>query len=1454
MKTKIIIFIIISLFVSLIFNLNGFFSKKNYAITYTSEVWVDDDFNISTPGWGTTHFSKIQDGIDAVDIGGTVNVYPGTYNETASNRYLFNGTGPYQFGLFINKDGIKIQGVDGSGNPIIDYNNVSASVKTNATNSFGYSGIFIESDNVTITGLEILDNYVGGNINNNKTIEVIGDAFTLKYCKINVTNGGSVYINDWRATETTSHVKSYTIENNLLMNGSSVDISNGAGLEGYVYNRKIINNKFQLNINSRAVISFNGSGTGVPWYVYSVGGAIITGNEFSEGYIFIRARGTYDNLQFDWKSYFEDNNYNDGAVITLISQDPFEVKEYSYTSGSYTFNHVRRIGGIIQKEIDEVAESGDTILALPGEYREQVIVNESLNLIGVIKNSNKPVIKKPDNFKTFKIPEQSVVVGNYIWQPLVFAFGGVVDSGGNVSGPGTIDFNISNFIIDGELKNPSGTTPVSAGILLRNVKKQNGQSVISNNLIKDMYPNGHRTFGIIVFGDSDVLIEHNEVNLYGRGGIQASGDKNLISGSSNPTPNAIIQYNKVKGPGSGLENYNWAQNGIQISWKATGKILHNSVSGNYHPTGASSGIIIAASDNVEVGHNDIFDNDNGIAICGYMWNVNGNTADGTYIHHNNIYQNLIGITVQNKSINTNIEYNNVHNNKTNGIEIWQIPNYSGLTENIIIKNNVISNNNSQNVNSSAGIYISSGIQSKDVLINYNIISNNNKYGVRNDSTNLVNAKYNYWGKPSGPYDNKTLPNVPNYNNPYSEGDNVTSYVDYKPYSFDENFNKIGYSIYAKATSGGTITPSGNILVEENNDITFQITPDTNYKILDVIVDGESKGPINSYTFEKVTANHTIEAKFKKTYSICGYKWNDINNNGTWDTGEPGLSGWTIYIDLNKNGELDNDEPHTTTDLNGHYCLSGIELDFTNWYEYPNNPVFDPQSKPYYPTIVKISDTDYRMWYGSDTGVGYAASTDGINWTEIQNPVSGLSSGANHPCVVYDSDGFGGTEYKFKIWYWSGIGNVDKIDAIRTAVSKDGITWENDQVIQQHASNKSLQIIAGWGIFDNYFYHLYGPAHIIYNPDGTNTGSNTPDDKSDDEPMSYKYIMYYDTSSEGTSPEKSEECIALAYSTDGIYWIRYGDKPILIPSGNNSDWDGKYITRGTVIKLDDGTYGLWYSGGLSDSNDGIGYAYSLDGINWIKSSSNPIFHQNDGVDWRNDRTYTPIVIKDGCSFKMWFSGKDKTNGNYTIGLAYLDNTFRIREILKYGWIQTYPSFGYHDITLCNDVTDINFGNHYINADLSITKDVSPINPNPYDTIIYTITVKNNGPDKAVNVISLDNIPSNITNVNIPGSYNGNPNPTKGNVSIVGGILNWDIGSLEKDEEVILVFTATVTQVPVENCVSIQSDTPDLVTQNNNYCITTNVNTFVISGYKWNDINNNGTWDTGEPGLSGWTIQL
>ncbi|MGE0076223.1 MAG: Ig-like domain-containing protein [Bacteroidales bacterium] len=70
-----------------------------------------------------------------------------------------------------------------------------------------------------------------------------------------------------------------------------------------------------------------------------------------------------------------------------------------------------------------------------------------------------------------------------------------------------------------------------------------------------------------------------------------------------------------------------------------------------------------------------------------------------------------------------------------------------------------------------------------------------------------------------------------------------------------------YTITASAGSGGSISPSGDVSVEEGSGQTFTISAITGYHIADVLVDGSSVGAVSSYTFSSVSAAHTISASF-----------------------------------------------------------------------------------------------------------------------------------------------------------------------------------------------------------------------------------------------------------------------------------------------------------------------------------------------------------------------------------------------------------------------------------------------------------------------------------------------------------------------------------------------------------------------------------------------------------------
>ncbi len=71
-----------------------------------------------------------------------------------------------------------------------------------------------------------------------------------------------------------------------------------------------------------------------------------------------------------------------------------------------------------------------------------------------------------------------------------------------------------------------------------------------------------------------------------------------------------------------------------------------------------------------------------------------------------------------------------------------------------------------------------------------------------------------------------------------------------------------YTITATANLGGIISPSGSITVNYGGSQTFNIIPNPGYHVEDVKVNGISVGPVTTFTFDNITANHIIEVTFK----------------------------------------------------------------------------------------------------------------------------------------------------------------------------------------------------------------------------------------------------------------------------------------------------------------------------------------------------------------------------------------------------------------------------------------------------------------------------------------------------------------------------------------------------------------------------------------------------------------
>ena len=262
-----------------------------------------------------------------------------------------------------------------------------------------------------------------------------------------------------------------------------------------------------------------------------------------------------------------------------------------------------------------------------------------------------------------------------------------------------------------------------------------------------------------------------------------------------------------------------------------------------------------------------------------------------------------------------------------------------------------------------------------------------------------------------------------------------------------------------------------------------------------------------------------------------------------------------------------------------------------------------------PTV--ISDTDrYRIWYEgyndgtSEYSLGMAESQDGISWTKyIGNPVLTPTND------LRDWDGLYRTHVAvlkeggvYEMWYSGAVWPPDwQPWQTGYATSTNGIDWNI------YPGNPVLPV-GDLGNWDE--WEAANPTVI-------------KDDSI--------YKMWYHS----CSGDNTICSIGYATSTNGIDWAKYGGNPVLL--GDNGAWDENKVTQPSVLK-DGSTYKMWYN-----ADGKIGYATSLDGIQWVKHPGNPVLE----TDWLGRAVFGPSVLMDGAAYKMWY----RTDGpDYQIGYA------------------------------------------------------------------------------------------------------------------------------------------------------------------------------------------------------------
>jgi predicted GH43/DUF377 family glycosyl hydrolase len=141
-----------------------------------------------------------------------------------------------------------------------------------------------------------------------------------------------------------------------------------------------------------------------------------------------------------------------------------------------------------------------------------------------------------------------------------------------------------------------------------------------------------------------------------------------------------------------------------------------------------------------------------------------------------------------------------------------------------------------------------------------------------------------------------------------------------------------------------------------------------------------------------------------------------------------------------------------------------------------------------------------------------------------------------------------------------------------------------------------------------------------------------------------YMWYSATAEDGSGP-----AIFLATSTDGQTWAKVGGgNPVPVLEGTPGAFDEHGVFGPDVI-YDPGDPAaplkMWYSG-KGETFGAIGYATSTDGLSWTKhddaltaSSTDPVLDHGPAGAPDSFAAADPAVLKDGTSWRMWYTGDD-----------------------------------------------------------------------------------------------------------------------------------------------------------------------------------------------------------------------
>ncbi len=148
-------------------------------------------------------------------------------------------------------------------------------------------------------------------------------------------------------------------------------------------------------------------------------------------------------------------------------------------------------------------------------------------------------------------------------------------------------------------------------------------------------------------------------------------------------------------------------------------------------------------------------------------------------------------------------------------------------------------------------------------------------------------------------------------------------------------NMVNVQIYLDQNKNGVLDPGElRTFTDNNGNYKFSsLAPNVTYRVREVVPAGFRVSlpfsPVASNWFYDISVGNganVVSKPFADTQSvlIMGNVFNDINSNGVQNTGESGLSGWRVYMDLNDNGSFQTNENSKLTDSSGNFVFMSLK--------------------------------------------------------------------------------------------------------------------------------------------------------------------------------------------------------------------------------------------------------------------------------------------------------------------------------------------------------------------------------------------------------------------------------------------------------------------------------------------------------------------------------------------------